>query len=157
MREIKFRAWNDRENVIVPFEQIAIQVTGLKIDEGQSQNILMVDFFGSFGKGVVLMQYTGLKDKNGKEIYQGDIVLFEDTESEYVDVGIGGGGVKVAETTINNFFPVIYSNGMFGMEIEGSETFEDGFTTLHEVVETQTFTEVIGNIYENPDLISSHV
>jgi uncharacterized phage protein (TIGR01671 family) len=138
MREIKFRSWEKDKKVMREWEFVRIQWNML-IFESDKVNI---------------MQFTGLKDKNGKEIYEGDIVLFEDTESEYVDVGIGGNGVKVAEQQINNFFPVVYWNGMFGMEIEGSETFEDGFSTLHEVVETQNLTEVIGNIYENPELLS---
>jgi YopX protein/Resolvase, N terminal domain len=63
-REIKFRAWHKQVKALKPVEWI-----NLKGD------LLKVPFYGNWAKSsCVLMQYTGLKDKNGKEIYEGDIV-----------------------------------------------------------------------------------
>lgn len=61
MREIKFRAW-DGNQMFVP----AIRHSGYDLNE-------LLQSFGS-NHDLKLMQYTGLKDKNGVEIYEGDII-----------------------------------------------------------------------------------
>ena len=66
MREIKFRAWD-------LVHKKMIQVKSLEFGVGIThQNDDMGDI-----DGYLLMQYTGLKDKNGKEIYDGDIVQWK--------------------------------------------------------------------------------
>jgi len=72
-----------------------------------------------------LMQYTGLKDKNGKEIYEGDIL----------------------KTDFNDIAEVKYGLGCF--HIESNQDYES--ITLFEW--SDDMSEVIGNIYENPELI----
>jgi len=57
MREIKFRAWNDETKGMIP----------------DVQDELLIGAISSI-PGLYLMQYTGLQDKNGVEIYEGDIV-----------------------------------------------------------------------------------
>ena len=64
MREIKFRAW-DSFNKIMMFSESYISV------------LLAYYLKGKQPPSGILMQYTGLKDKNGKEIYEGDIVRWK--------------------------------------------------------------------------------
>jgi uncharacterized phage protein (TIGR01671 family) len=78
------------------------------------------------------MQYTGLHDKNGKEIYEGDIVKFENIKAK-----------------------IIY--GFCGFEFE----WIDGYTDKIRLCKTEPLFknvslifEVIGNIYENPELLN---
>jgi uncharacterized phage protein (TIGR01671 family) len=117
MRDIKFRAWdNDNQKFFEPtfkawsgrLEELHISMSGsldMRTMEGMNHESR---FPGRF----ILMQYTGLKDKNGKEIYEGDIVRFDLYKGERVEAieweNIGkhtsfGGGTHNA-TVIGNIY-----------------------------------------------------
>jgi uncharacterized phage protein (TIGR01671 family) len=99
------------------------------------------------------MQFTGFKIGE-KELFEGDILLYSDTESEYVDVGIGN--VKVAEQEMNSFWPIEFKEGEFGFEVKGGEVINEGWISLRNFFEDYVKPdkcEIIGNIYENEDLI----
>ena len=67
MRPIKFRAWDEDSNFMEYFEDFR-EWTCLEDAE---------HFYNKAGDGLIWMQYTGLKDENGKEIYEGDIIEFD--------------------------------------------------------------------------------
>ena len=86
-------------------------------------------FIAPESTGLILMQYTGLHDKNGKEIYEGDIVKYRDSRGQHIE-------------------KVIFDKGCFyaGMHW-GSST-----RVAPKLINTR-ITEVIGNIYDNPELL----
>ena len=86
-------------------------------------------------ESIILMQSTGLKDKNGKEIFEGDII----TNGEAV--------VDVKNHTTLGFYTVV--NGV--ERFFGSNTSIKDFEK--DVEEFSSVTEIIGNIYENPELL----
>lgn len=125
MREIKFRAWvKDRKAIfeVVLINYVTKKVTYLLERVGHLLSIRDAKFYD-----VELMQYTGLKDKNNKEIYEGDI-LFESFGERY--------------------YKVVFENGGFRAEFKGD--FEEYSFDLIDVVAQGC--EIVGNIYENPEL-----
>lgn len=129
MREIKFRAWHKIEKKM--YELQGIDLTN---DKGNYGYITVWDGYGKFYDNIAkadaeLMQYTGLKDKNGKEIYEGDIVKADK------------GGICVVrweeQIDRDRFWATAYGFSIY---------FEDGGDAYEPL-------EVIGNIYENPGLL----
>lgn len=116
-REIKFRAWDGYKMFHV--DQITFNDGIWDISKGQGVSILTQPH-------IILMQFTGLKDKNGKEIYEGDVLQW--AESKVV---------------------IKFQDGAFGFN-DDSEI-HLGFCFL---IGINLNSEVIGNIYSNPDLVS---
>jgi len=115
MREIKFRAWNKELK----------HMTGLDVES-------VGDYDSRYFKdGYVLMQYTGLKDKNGKEIYEGDIVVLDKKLLE-------NNGRLITGTE------VVFSDGKFALK--------NFWDISRQLIKDYNY-EIIGNIYENPNLI----
>jgi uncharacterized phage protein (TIGR01671 family) len=116
-REIKFRAWDKKEKRMLPVDAVNFFNKSIVSNRARGEHS-----GGQLGFiEVELMQYTGLKDKNGKEIYEGDIIKS------------GNGALGVVKWR------------HFGFE-------QDMIKTLGWWV-IQEDGEVIGNIYENPELL----
>ena len=116
-REIKFRAWiaNNMQKV-ERLDEIGIhgEKSGFSWSSIDDENF-------------ALMQYTGLKDKNGAEIYEGDLISYKAEDMEQ-------------ESTAR----VGFSGGSFVADFGG------GFFFVNQIAKES---RVIGNVYENPDLI----
>ena len=120
MREIKFRAYHKKNKKMMPV--IAIEA---------HMEVRVRDKEWWYPNFTVLMQYTGLKDKNGKEIYEGDVVE---------------GRKETSESCYNVKSRVFYQDGCPAVEVD-----KDYHPCLYECCGL----EIIGNIYENPEMSSA--
>ena len=109
MRPIKFRAWDEEARLMVSPELVAQTALEDALEGG------------------VLMQYTGLKDKNGLEIFEGDVVTNAHDRGKVV-YKLGGFTATWRHRDYNPHLDVWVENGCAQVE-------------------------VIGNVYENPELL----
>jgi hypothetical protein len=113
--EIKFRAWDKQQKRMFDWKEVKL----FSFDEVFSDD------------NCIPLQFTGLKDKNGVEIYEGDIVQFN----------------------LTHFGTVEWFNSSWVLKNTSTKEYEGQF--LHGIVEYygKRDLEVIGNIYDNPELI----
>lgn len=124
----KFRAWEKTSKEMV----YDVQNVSRKRIIGESACESFHDVLSSWE--YVVMQFTGLYDKNGKEIYEGDIVESLTKINGYVCRGV-----------------VIFENGKFMVDVKKAAFARDGFISDFDLKIREY--EVIGNIYEHKHLL----
>lgn len=111
-REIKFRAWDNKLKILLPQSELSCHSGFMEYGRRATLNGFLEH------PDYEIMQYTGLKDKNGKEIYEGDII-----------------------TDIYGFFirevKYVFTSSRVGFDICNQLDYV-----------------ILGNIYENPELIN---
>ncbi len=140
MREIKFRAWDEQKKIMhYDFQFVRSGTDGndwILFKSDKEDNVISKQN-PYFAQQLKIMQYIGLKDKNGKEIYKDDIVMFDDSE--------------INQNPVKELAEVIFTTDMtladcpcFVLWFIGKK---QGFykSMLGDI-------EVIGNKYENPEL-----
>jgi len=133
MRKIKYKAWDKHLNKMWEVTELVFENGELKLIRGKIDGIscgCIKTFVPVRFQKIILLQFTGLYDKKGKEIYEGDIL-----------------------SGMENF-SVTYCNGMddcLGMNVGWYLQRNDweSWTELYH----EDFWEVIGNIYDNPKLL----
>lgn len=141
----KYRAWSTDKKIMAEVRTLRFTDELVETDKFVERSI----------EGVKLMQSTGLKDENGKEIFEGDILKFNDEWADYGYEGYIEGSIE----------------GINYVEIKREKTcFTFGKTKLPEsslidlvenehypfeglLIEASYEFEIIGNVYENPELL----
>lgn len=131
-REIKFRAW-DKETeqyykvLAIDFERKIVSCRCFEWEYGPSSLIDLDD--------LALEQFTGLKDQNGKPIYEGDIIKYFGANKR----------IKIKTTYGRVFYDS--KHGCFNSRIQNEEHGNGGVTPLNDLV--------VGNIHENRELLEA--
>ena len=130
----KFRAWHHELGRMMSINNMWFQDSCLK--ELELNDAVMNDCITAYPDEVILMQSTGLKDKNGQEIFEGDVVTDGHTT----------GDIKHHQTF-----------GFYTIDDQGTERFFGDTVSLEDFEEVSKYIsenlKIIGNIYENPELL----
>lgn len=136
MRKIKFRAWDKTDSEMVSVDLIVFN------DKTTTDKAHILDERNDvhYLNEIVLMQYTGLKDKNGVEICEGDVLKISN--------------ISVLRCEFRNgCFVLVHSKEFAGVDnlLWGNlgRLYDAGMNDIFEL------TEVIGNIYQNHELLES--
>lgn len=121
-REIKFRAWDKENKKMMKVSSLSLENKEIAVKENGTYHFFRM-------QNLELMQYTGVKDKNGKEIYEGDVVVLNNIE-------------------IDNMCIVRYEHSNYRLE---------GWSLREDLSNVEAkFLEVVGNIYESKNLLEEN-
>lgn len=130
-REIKFRAWEKKQKFMMAVENVDF--------EGG-----IVNKYGvwRFFEELEMMQYTGVKDKNGKEIYEGDVVKSENHYKAPCEIKVGF---------------IAYDKELARYSLKSNDSwFASSISESDDRVSKIKY-EIIGNIHENPELLKGGI
>ena len=131
-REIKFRGWNVKTKTMLDLKAITPLAMDSKLEcEG---------LFLPFADEVILMQYTGLKDKNGVEIYEDDLVQFKGHVGNFYEDGR-------RQTLLGRVFYKTSGSIDYCLKV-GDQNYGLNSNDVDEY-------EIIGNIHQNPELLEA--
>lgn len=131
-REIKFRAWDNLLEKFVLASYLSEQLVRTYTEDGSRELTLRGSIFTN--NGLTLLQYTGLKDRHGKEIYEGDILRPTEQSSQK--------NIRIVE----------FVDGSFCYSLSNEWPSTKGYYSSLYTPRAKLF-EVIGNIYENKELL----
>ena len=123
MRKIKFRAWDKENEKMMKVSSLHLENKEISVKENGTFHLFRMQD---------LMQYTGLKDKNGKEIYEGDILFFRDENMKYI---------------------VVWQDAAFIIKSIEIRKYSEKMCWLDD---TEICCEIVGNIYENKKLLEEN-
>lgn len=135
MREIKFRAWDKRLKIMFEVSEINL-----------GHNNYVKGLGGQFSRddNYILMQFTGLHDKTGKEIYEEDILIYyKKVKSEILKITTK---VKFCKYPDGEQY---YDISHYGYIAEKDENHHETLIDINEI------SEIIGNIQSNPELLEN--
>lgn len=127
----RYRAWDNVKKEMFK-DTFAITESGQVVVVEQESVASSPDYV--FVDNLVIMQSTGLRDKNGKEIFEGDVLEIEDEEEVL-------GNAKLT-----------WDNEQAVFMIEAISV--DDIAPFHEILSDESYSyRVVGNVYENPELL----
>ena len=141
MREIKFRAWDKERKMWLEINAIDFENKKVYLKGGEIRDFTKVD----------IMQYTGLKDRHNKEIYEGDIVKNNWFRCDGEFIG-GNWVVRYGGHSIDG--QDYYSSWGCGFYFDRCDGVENETYNIIQIpFDKNKGIEIIGNVCENPELI----